>query len=520
MCTTCAQSAIALSDIMTQDIGNTMVAQSSGNFEAASGIARVDVEPVNARSRRDLYAKAKKIYPKLAFGKFRLLKWVVMVVTLGIYYTLPWLRWNRGPTLPNQAFLIDFEHQRLYFGPLEIWPQEFYLITGLLVLSALTLFLVTALAGRVWCGYACPQTVWTDLMIAVERFWQGDRNARMRLDASPWNANKILRKGATHISWLLVGLATGGAFVFYFRDAPTLAREFAAGTAPVVAWLFLGIFSLTTYLLGGIAREQVCTYMCPWPRIQGAMFDADSFLVSYRPHRGEPRGAHKKSESWEGRGDCVDCQQCVVVCPMGIDIRDGPQLECIQCALCIDACNSVMTKVGRPNLLIAYDTFHNLDAVAHGTPTRTKLIRPRTVLYAGSIVIVGGLMLAALWGRTYLAVTVQPDRNPLFVRLTDNSIRNGYTVKILNKWQETRHFRIGVEGLPGAVVSVAGVEQPGGGPIDVPASALREVRVFVAVPPESARQLPGEATDFNVLVTDLGDASSSRHTTSFRRPTP
>ena len=495
-------------------------AQPVAPAEAAPGVARADAEAVNARPRRDLYASAKKIYPKLAFGKFRLIKWIVMIVTLGIYYALPWLRWSRGEGLPNQAILLDFEHQRLYFGPLEIWPQEFYLITGALVLSALGLFLVTALAGRVWCGYACPQTVWTDLMIAVERFWQGDRNARMRLDAAPWTANSILRKTATHVSWALVGLVTGGAFVFYFRDAPTLAREFMTGTAPAIAWLFLGIFSFTTYLLGGIAREQVCTYMCPWPRIQGAMFDADSFLVRYRPYRGEPRGPHKKTESWEGRGDCIDCQQCVVVCPMGIDIRDGPQLECIQCALCIDACNSVMTKIGRPNLLIAYDTFHNLDAAEHAKPTCTKVVRPRTVLYAGAIVIVGAVMLLALWGRTSLAVTVQADRNPLFVRLTDNSIRNGYTIKILNKRQDSRRFRIGIEGLPGAKLTVAGTEGLAEPSIEVSPSSLREERLFVSLPSASLARLSGAATTFDILVTDVSDATSSRRATSFRRPNP
>ncbi|MCK9909656.1 4Fe-4S binding protein, partial [Microbacteriaceae bacterium K1510] len=194
------------------------------------------------------YAGRQKIYPKLAHGKFRKLKWAVMGITLGIYYLLPWLRWDRGPNLPNQAFLLDFANQRLFFGPIEIWAQELYYVTGLLILSALGLFLVTALAGRVWCGYACPQTVWTDLMIAVERIWQGDRNTRMRLDGSPWTFEKLWKKTGTHISWLLIALATGGALVFYFRDAPTLARELLTGDAPAVAYVFLGVFTGTTYL--------------------------------------------------------------------------------------------------------------------------------------------------------------------------------------------------------------------------------------------------------------------------------
>ncbi|MEC9368288.1 MAG: cytochrome c oxidase accessory protein CcoG, partial [Pseudomonadota bacterium] len=273
--------------------------------EAAPGVERINAAAVNARENRPLYAAREKIHAKRARGTFRTVKWVVMAVTLGIYYALPWVRWDRGPYAPDQAVLLDFPNRRFYFFFLEIWPQEFYFVTGLLILAALALFLVTAAAGRVWCGYTCPQTVWTDLMIAVERFWQGDRNARMRLDRQPWTLEKVWRKGATHFTWLAIGVATGGAFVFYFRDAPTLAREMMTFQAPAIAWIFLGIFAGTTYLLGGIAREQVCTYMCPWPRIQGAMFDRQSLLVSYRAWRGEPRGAHKAGQSWKGRGDCI-----------------------------------------------------------------------------------------------------------------------------------------------------------------------------------------------------------------------
>jgi cytochrome c oxidase accessory protein FixG len=270
--------------------------------EAAPGIEQIDVRAVNAEANRSLYAERVKIYPKRAEGQFRTIKWVVMVVTLGIYYIVPWLRWDRGAYLPDQAVLLDFPSRRFFFFFLEIWPQEFYYITGLLVLAALALFLVTSLAGRVWCGYTCPQTVWTDLMIAVERFFQGDRNARMRLDKAPWTVEKIWRKGATHLTWLLIAIATGGAFVFYFRDAPTLARELATFEAPLVAYASLGVFTATTYVLGGIAREQVCTYMCPWPRIQGAMFDRDSLLISYRAWRGEPRGPHKLGKPGKAEG--------------------------------------------------------------------------------------------------------------------------------------------------------------------------------------------------------------------------
>ncbi len=356
----------------------------AGN-EAAPGVVRLDAKAVNRKEDRSLYAGRQKVYPKLAHGRFRATKWLVMAVTLGIYYALPWLRWHRGPDLPDQAVLLDMANNRFFFFFLEIWPQEFYFVTGLLVLAALSLFLITSVAGRVWCGYTCPQTVWTDLMVVVERFWQGDRNQRIALDKRRWGPVKLFRKGMTHLSWLAIGLATGGAFVFYFRDAPTLAGELLTGTAPAIAYLFLGIFTLTTYVLGGIAREQVCIYMCPWPRIQGAMVDHDTLLVSYKPHRGEPRGAHKKGQPWEGRGDCIDCRACVAVCPTGIDIRDGSQLECIQCALCIDACNEIMDRVDRPRGLIAYDTIASQEAAAKGTSAPWRLIRPRTLLYRGLI---------------------------------------------------------------------------------------------------------------------------------------
>ena len=395
-----------------------------------------------------LYARHVKIYPKRAHGRFRTIKWIVMAVTLGIYYVVPWLRWDRGSYLPDQAVLIDFPSRRFFFFFLEIWPQEFYYITGLLVLGALALFLVTALAGRVWCGYTCPQTVWTDLMIAVERLFQGDRNQRLRLDKNPWSFETLWRKGATHFSWLLIAIATGGAFVFYFADAPTLARQLANFEAPLIAYSFIGIFTATTYLLGGIAREQVCIYMCPWPRIQGAMFDHDSLLISYRGWRGEPRGPHKAGQSWEGRGDCIDCQQCIAVCPTGIDIRNGAQLECIQCALCIDACNEIMDKVERPRGLIAYDTIRNLETAPHGKP-EMKFMRPRVLLYAGAFALVASIMVTAWTMRPDLEVSILHDRNPLYVKLSDGGIRNGYTIKVLNKLYEPHVFHLGVDGMPG-----------------------------------------------------------------------
>jgi len=463
------------------------------------------------------YASRDKIYSKLAHGTFRKVKWAVMAVTLGIYYLLPWIRWDRGESLPDQAFLLDFANQRLFFGPIEIWAQELYYITGLLILSALGLFLVTSVAGRMWCGYTCPQTVWTDLMIVVERFWQGDRNARIRLDNGPWSLEKIWKKTATQVSWLLVAVATGGAFVFYFRDAPTLAAELVAGDAPTVAYVFLGLFTATTYLLGGIAREQVCIYMCPWPRIQSAMYDRDSLLISYRGYRGEPRGPHKKGQSWEARGDCIDCKACVAVCPMGIDIRDGVQLECIQCALCIDACDDIMHKLERPQGLIAYDTFRNLDAASHHDRAPLRLVRPRTLLYAALIAAVAAVMLGAWLNRTLLEVNVLHDRNPVFVQLSDGSLRNGYTIKILNKLHETRSFRLSIAGLEDAKLSIVGLN--GNDPtIDVVPDNLRALRVLVTLPTDEHEEIEDGAVPFRFVVTDIADGAVTYHDATFRGP--
>jgi len=464
-----------------------------------------------------LYASRVKVYPKEAHGRFRTVKWIVMAVTLGIYYIVPWIRWDRGPYLPDQAVLIDFPARRFYFFFLEIWPQEFYFVTGLLVLAALALFLVTSVAGRVWCGYTCPQTVWTDLMIAVERFWQGDRNQRLRLDKHPWSAETLWRKGATHLSWLLIAIATGGAWVFYFADAPTLAKQLFTLQAPLAAYLFIAIFTATTYVLGGIAREQVCIYMCPWPRIQGAMFDRDSLLISYRTWRGEPRGPHKSGQSWEGRGDCIDCHQCVAVCPTGIDIRNGPQLECIQCALCIDACNEIMDKVERPRGLIAYDTMRNLTAAGQeAVPLR--IIRPRVILYAVAIVIVSAIMLVALLLRPDLDVNVLHDRNPIYVRLSDGGLRNGYTVKLLNKLYAPHSFKVAIEGLPGASLSIIGQEKETEPVVVVPPDDLQAIRLYVTLQKEGAAALTGDSTDFDIVVTDVAGGERTVHKATFRGP--
>jgi cytochrome c oxidase accessory protein FixG len=327
-----------------------------------------------------LYQARRRIYPLGVSGYFRNLKWFLLIVTLGIYYLLPFVRWDRGPDAPSQAVLVDFPARRFYFFFIELWPQEVYYFTGLLVLAALGLFLMNAVAGRVWCGYLCPQTVWTDLFMLVERKIEGDRRERMRADAEPWNFAKARRKATKHFIWLVIAWWTGGAWVLYFADAPTLVWQLATFPGAGDRVDLDRHPHLHDLFACRLMREQVCTYLCPWPRIQAGLIDEHSLNVTYRFDRGEPRESLKKSEAARARGvptgDCIDCNQCVAVCPTGVDIRHGLQLACIQCGLCIDACDNVMNKTGRPTGLIAYDTDLNIQRRMEGNPRSARSCGP------------------------------------------------------------------------------------------------------------------------------------------------
>lgn len=509
-------------------------------------VERIDVQAVNSpQTRKSLYAARVKIFPRRVKGEFRRFKWIVMFVTLGIYYLTPFLRWDRGPYAPDQAVLIDLANRRFYFFFIEIWPQEFYYVAGLLIMAGLGLFLATSAVGRAWCGYTCPQTVWVDLFLVVERAIEGDRNARMKLDKAPWTLDKVWKRVTKHGIWLLIGILTGGAWIFYFADAPTLAVDFVTGKAAPVAYFTVAILTFTTYVFGGLMREQVCTYMCPWPRIQAAMMDENALTVTYNDWRGEPRSRHSKKAIAAGEtvGDCVDCNACVAACPMGIDIRDGQQLECITCALCIDACNSVMDKIGKPRGLISYATLADYNANmnlatnngaspidpkrVYDAPNQLsdsvqrlswkKMLRPRTLIYLAIWLLVGLTLLFSLNMRQRIGINVLHDRTPQYVLLSDGSIRNGYTVKLLNMIPTPRVFRLAIDGLPGATLTVQDENSVSENAYDVPVEPdrLKTLRMFITMPPAA---IGTDRTDFEIEIRDVDGSESARYKAIFIAP--
>lgn len=450
------------------------------------------------------FAKQERIYPKKVSGKYRNLKWAAMVVTLGIYYLVPFIRWDRGPHAPDQAVLIDLNNAKAYWFWIEIWPQEVFILTGILILAAIALFFVTSMFGRVWCGYFCPQTVWTDLFVWVERFIQGDRNARKKLREGPWTWKKIHKITLTHLIWLIIAWWTAGSFVLYFNDAPTLVKSFFTFDVSPTVLAFIGGLTFSTYLMAGFAREQVCTYMCPYARFQSAMFDRDTLIIGYDEKRGEPRGAHKKGETWEGRGHCIDCTACVQVCPTGIDIRKGLQMECIACGLCVDACNDIMDKVGLPRGLIRYDTTNHMEAEIKGGREKFKILRPRTVYYSAILSIVGGIMLYALITRSPLELHVLHDRNPVFVQLSSGEIRNGYLIRILNKSHENQIYNLKVRGLQNAQISVRAAGHVNENTLYVPADSVAAYNVDVSanIEPSEPRSIIFTLTNETGEITD------------------
>ena len=483
-------------------------------------LARLAEQEPRTAPEPQLFEKRRTVHNKRVDGPFRRFKWLMMVVTLTIYYATPWIRWNRGPYAPNQAVLIDLAHRRFYMFGIEIWPQEFYFVAGLLIMAGIGLFLMTSAVGRAWCGYSCPQTVWTDLYQHIDRFIDGDRNARVRLDAAPWGPKKIARRLLKWSIYLLIAFWTGGAWIMYFADAPTLTHDFWTGQAPAVAYITVAILTATTFILGGFMREQVCIYMCPWPRIQSAMMDEKSLTVTYKDWRGEPRGSLKKAQKEpEAFGDCIDCMQCVAVCPTGIDIREGPQIGCITCALCIDACDMVMAEIGRPRGLIDYVTLEDAEREKAGEPARPAwkaLLRPRTIVYFSVWGAIGLAMLFALGTRAHTGISAAPDRNPPYMLMSDGSVRNAYTLKLRNMESRPRPMRVVIEGLPGAAMWTDEIGRQDAAStltFTVPADATASRRVYVIARPNTASQ------DFGFAVTSVDEQVEMAETqTRFTAP--
>ncbi|MGD9583667.1 MAG: cytochrome c oxidase accessory protein CcoG [Lysobacterales bacterium] len=396
----------------------------------------------------EMYASAAKIYPREVSGRFDRLRTAAVFWLLGMFYLFPWLSWHG-----RQIVLFDLPARKFYIFGLTFWPQDFFYLTMLLMMAAFSLFFFTALAGRLWCGYACPQTVWTEVFLWLERLSCGNRSQQIKLDQSPWNRNKLLRKGAKQLLWISFAAWTGFTFVGFFTPIRQLATNIGSFSLGGWEMFWIGFYGLATYGNAGYLREQVCKYMCPYARFQGAMFDRETLIIAYDEARGEPRGARRKgtpsvlagaspptqSPSANALGDCVDCTICVQVCPTGIDIRDGLQYECIACGACIDACDTVMDKVGYPRGLIRYDTL----AAMQGKPTR--VLRPRVVIYASILTLLIGAFLWSVTHRMPLLVDVLRDRNALFRTLADGSIENVYTLKIVNKDRQPHRYRISVD---------------------------------------------------------------------------
>jgi len=411
-----------------------------------------------------LYESAKKIYPREMDGRFAKLSKLATIALLGLFYGVPWMMWDG-----RQAFLFDLPARKFHLMGLTLWPQDFPYLALLLIIAALSLFFFTALAGRLWCGFACPQTVWTEAFIWMEQATEGTRSQRMKLDKAPWSWNKLRRKGSKQLLWVTFSLWTGFTFVGYFSPIRELGADILAFS--VGGWtLFWGMFyGFATYGNAGYMREQVCKYMCPYARFQSAMFDKDTLIISYDADRGDPRGKRKRSvdQKAAGLGDCIDCTLCVQVCPTGIDIRDGLQYECIACAACIDACDSVMDKMNYPRGLVRYTTEH---ALQH---KQTRVIRPRMMVYAALLLVLIGAMVTSMATRTPIILDVIRDRNALYRELPGDMIENSYTIKLINQSNDMRYFNLSVTGVAG--IYLDGIDEviavDGGGVLSLPVRA-------------------------------------------------
>jgi cytochrome c oxidase accessory protein FixG len=425
-----------------------------------------------------LYAKQQKIYPRAVHGWFAGWRWTLVALTQLLFYGLAWVPWNG-----RQALLFDLAARRFYIFDLVLYPQDFIYLTGLLVVSAYSLFFFTAVAGRLWCGYACPQTVYTEIFLAIERFFEGDRPKRQKLDAAPWSLDKAWRKAGKQGTWIGLSLWTGFTFVGYFTPIRTLASEALQLSFGPWEWFWVLFYGFTTYGNAGFLREQVCKYMCPYARFQSAMFDHDTMVISYDSGRGDPRGTRGRSEDHraKGLGDCIDCGLCVQVCPTGIDIRNGLQYECIGCAACIDVCNGVMDKMHYPRGLIRYATHNGMAQKLTRAQMFGRVLRPRVLIYGAVLLAITAALLISIALRKPFKVDVVRDRNSLARIVDEGRIENVYRLQLMNATETTQRYRVKVEGLKGARID---------GPVEVQVESAqaRWFPVAVQIPYEAARK--------------------------------
>ena len=429
-----------------------------------------------------MYQKQPDIYPRAVKGWFAAWRWTLVWLTQLLFYGLPWLRWEG-----RQALLFDLEAQRFYVLGLVLYPQDLIFLAALLVLSALALFFFTAVAGRLWCGYTCPQTVYTEIFMWVERKFEGDRIARMRLDQAPWSLEKVARKGATQLAWVTIGLFTGFSFVGYFTPIRELSQ--AVLTLTVTPWngFWILFYGAATYGNAGYLREQMCKYMCPYARFQSALIDKDSLIITYDSARGDPRGSRsrKASAASQGLGDCIDCTLCVQVCPTGIDIRDGLQNECIGCAACIDVCNDVMEKMDCPKGLIRYSTANGVINGWTKLQMFKRALRPRVLIYGGLLSIASVGFAASVALRDPFLVDVVKDRGTLARVVEDGAIENVYRLQIMNRTELPQTYRIAAQGISGLETRTTDVS--------VPPSGIRSVVVALRLPYSSAQVRLGQS---------------------------
>lgn len=448
-------------------------------------------------------------------GRFRTFKTAIMVLAYSVYGLLPWLPWQRN-SAADQAVMFDLESRRFFIFDLIVYPQDIFWLAMLLFIAAALLFFITGLIGRAWCGYFCFQTLWSDLFIMIERAIQGERPAQLRLRKQPWNGEKILKMGSSHALMILISFWTGMTFVAYFTYAPQFVVDFFSGNAAQAGYVTVFILTLTTYFAGGIAREHICTMVCPYARFQGVMYEQDTLAVSYDVRRGEGTAGRiapleglraREERQQKGHGDCIDCGYCVQVCPTGIDIRNGLQYQCISCGLCIDACNNIMDSVGYPRGLIRYDSERNL---ASDTPHKPRLEwkRIKVLGYAAVLVIATVFLIYNISSSKDTEVSVQQIGQPLYIVLSDGSFRNRYQIHIVNKTEQDAVYELGVRGIPPQALNIgdiseirvrAGKSLNINAKVDLSAAQAKAIRNFsFIVRPVSANAEPIELeTNFN-----------------------